>query len=126
MLRKVFAASLLATALAACSEPNPILGVWVVDPDASSTGAEAAAGVAGLRQLEFREDKLVIGAEAIDVRYEIDGQRVIVTRTPEGRGDVYTFTDDGRMEMELPMGITVVYRQQADTPAVAAEPEATP
>lgn len=126
MLRYAFASAILAAVLAACSDPNPILGVWVVDTDESSTGAEAAAGLSGLRELEFRDDKLVIEEESVDVGYEVDGQRVIVTRTADGRGDVYTITGDDRMEMKLPMGITVVYRRLPDTPPVAAEPQATP
>lgn len=128
MLRSTFAfaIAILMMNLTACSDPNPILGVWVVDTDASSTGAQAAAGVAGMRRLEFRENKLVIDNESVDVGYEIDGERVIVTRSAEGRGEVYTFPAEGRMEMALPMGITVVYRRDTGTPPVAAEPEATP
>jgi hypothetical protein len=113
--------ALLVGGLAACAEPNPIEGVWVVDEEASSGGAQAAASVAGLKQLEFREDKLVIGTESVDVSYETDGQRVIVTRTAEGKGEVYTMTDDGKMKHEMPMGITVVYKRAEATPPVAAE-----
>ena len=126
MLRYAFAIAILVASFTACSDPNPILGVWVVDTDASSTGAQAAAGMAGLRRLEFRKDKLVIDNESVDVRYESDGTRVIVTRTAEGKGEVYSFPSEGRMEMALPMGITVVYRRDTGTPPVAAEPEATP
>ncbi len=126
MLRSAFAFSILVACLAACSEPSPILGVWSVDRDASSSGAEAAAALAGLQEIEFRPDKLVIGNESVDVSYESDGERVIVTRAVEGRGDVYTLTAEGLLEMELPMGITVVYRRVSDTPPVAAEPDATP
>jgi hypothetical protein len=123
MLRSVLALSILLAFLAGCSERNPIHGTWVVDSDASSTGAQAAAAVAGLTRLEFRESQLVIGSESTDVSYETDGERVIVTRTTEGSGDVYTITEEGLMEMGLPMGITVVYRRLSDTPPVAAAPE---
>lgn len=126
MLRTAFALTILAVGLTACTDPNPILGTWVVDTEASSTGAEAAAGLAGIRELEFREDKLVIDDESVDVTYEIDGQRVIVTRTVEGRGDVFQLTDENRLEAELPMGIKVVYRRVTDSPPVAAPPASEP
>ncbi|MGI9590809.1 MAG: hypothetical protein ACR2P8_05535 [Myxococcota bacterium] len=124
MLRTAFALTILAVGLAACTDPNPIIGAWVIDSDASSTGAEAAAALAGLRELEFREDKLVMKDESVDVAYEVDGQRVIVTRTAEGRGDIYTLTGEDRLQTELPMGIKVVYRRVTDTPPVAAEGQA--
>jgi hypothetical protein len=126
MLRTAFALAFLLATLSACSDPNPLIGSWIVDAEESSTGAQAAAGLAGLGQLEFRDDKLVIDEESVDVAYEIDGQRVIVTRTADGRGDVYTLTGEDRMEMKLPMGIAVVYRRAPDTPPVAAGPETTP
>ena len=124
MLRITFALAVLAFGLAACTDPNPILGTWVLDDEASSTGAEAAAALAGVRELEFREDKLVMKDESVDVAYEVDGQRVIVTRTAEGRGDIYTLTGEDRLQTELPMGIKVVYRRATATPPVAAGDQA--
>jgi hypothetical protein len=126
MLRKMIAISLMAGGLTACGEPNPIVGVWVVDSEASSAGAGAAAGVTGVQRIEFREDKLVVGSRSVEVTYEVDGDRVIVTETVDGTGEVYTLLEQDRLQKELPLGITVVYRREGATPPVAAEGAAAP
>ena len=91
----------------------------MVDPEASSSGAQAAAALAGVEKIEFREDKQVVGNESVSVSYEVADERVIVTRTGEGKGEVYTILEGDRVQRQLPMGITVVYQREGSTPPVA-------
>ena len=49
-VREGWIVPLLIGLLLACGDSNPIIGVWVVDSDATSTGAAAAAALAGVRK----------------------------------------------------------------------------
>ena len=107
--------------LTSCGQSNPIVGVWVIDEEASSTSAQAAAGLSGIERIEFREDKLVIGNKSVTVSYEVDGDRVIVTEDAAGSGEVYTIVDEGRVEKQLPMGIVLVYTREVSSPLIAED-----
>ena len=112
----------LLVGLAACSEPNPVIGVWVVDTEASATGGKTAADLSGIAKIEFRDDKMVIGSTSVDVSYEIAGNRVIVTESAEGRGEVYTIIDDDHLQKKGPMGIDIFYeREGTSTPEVTTD-----
>lgn len=125
-IQRATAAALLLGLFLACGESNPIIGVWVVDTQATSGGAAAAASLAGIEKVEFRGDKRIVGTKSVDVTYEVDTERVIVTQTNEGEGEVYTILPDDRIRTALPLGIVVVYRREGSEPPVAPEAEAQP
>jgi hypothetical protein len=127
MLRRTLAIWILASCMLGCGEANPIIGVWVVDPRAGTVGAEAAAIITGKQRIEFREDKRIIADKSTDVRYEVTGDRVIVTESEQGQGVVYTILDPNRIEIEIPPGILLVYqREGADAAAPGAGSRPTP
>jgi hypothetical protein len=84
------------------------------------------AGLAGIEKVEFREAKRVIGSKSVDVTYDIAGERVIVTQSDEGEGEVYTILEDDRIRTEMPLGIVVVYRREGSEPTVDPGVEARP
>jgi hypothetical protein len=115
---------LLPIALTACGETNPLLGRWVFDADASeglaAAGAVIARGFSGVEEIEFREDKMVLGGKSQSVSYEVADDRVIVTGA-DGEGLVYTIVDANRVVLDSAGGRLAYKRVQPPEAEVDAE-----
>ena len=112
--------------LVGCGEPNPLLGRWEYDKEESrglaAAGAEISAGLSGVDQIEFREDKMVSGGKSESVTYEVTEDRVIVTG-PDGKGEVYTIVDENRVILDKPTGRIALRRVLPTVAAPAPDPE---
>jgi hypothetical protein len=97
-------------AAAACGR-NPILGDWEIDRAESSRGAVVAAEAADLTTLSFEGGAIVATGTEIPVRYEAEGDVVRAVRG-DGRGEHrIEVLPDGRIRVELPIGVTAVYKR---------------
>lgn len=96
--------------LVACSR-NPVLGDWEIDPTQSSRGAVLAAKAADLAALSLRSDAIVAKDLEIPVTWTVEGQVARAARG-DGRGEHRAeLLPDGRLQVELPIGVTAVYRR---------------
>ena len=95
----------------ACSTGNPIIGRWKVDDKESLSGVGAGLGLVGMDEIEFRADKMIMGSVVLEVSYEVDEDRVIVTNKKAGHGQVFRILDEDRIKFEVPMGLAIVYRR---------------
>jgi hypothetical protein len=95
--------------VSACGR-NPVLGDWEVDPDDNARGVLLAVEAAELETLSFGGSSIASPGTEIPVSYVVEGDVVRVVRG-DGRGehrvDVLV---DGRIRVELPIGVTAVYR----------------
>jgi hypothetical protein len=110
--RRAAAALGLAIALLAlaCSR-NPVLGEWDLDRGASSRGAVLAAEATDLAALSLRGDAIVAKGTEIPVTWAVEGQVARAVRG-DGRGEHRVeLLPDGRLQVELPIGVTAVYRR---------------
>jgi hypothetical protein len=106
----VAAGAAVALAAAACGR-NPVLGDWEIDRAESSRGAVLAAEAADLATLSFERDAIAAPGVEIPVTYEVEGDLVRVVRG-DGRGEHRVeVLPDGRIRVELPIGVTAVYRR---------------
>ena len=96
--------------LAACGR-NPVLGDWVIDRDDNTQGALLAVEAADMETLRFEGATIASPDTQIPVSYVVDGDVVRVVRG-DGRGEhrVEVLPDD-RIRVELPIGVTAVYRR---------------
>jgi hypothetical protein len=100
----------VAVAAAACGR-NPVLGDWEIDRADSSRRAMLAADVADLATLSFQSGAIVATGTQIPVRYEVAGDVVRAVRV-DGRGEHrIEVLPDGRIRVELPIGVSAVYRR---------------
>jgi hypothetical protein len=104
---------LLAVALllaGACGR-NLLLGGWEIDRDDNARGVLLAADAAELATLRFESDGVAAPGVEIPVSYVAEGEVVRVVRG-DGRGEHRVeLLPDGRIRVELPIGITAVYRR---------------
>ena len=99
-----------ALAAAACGR-NPILGAWELDRDETPLGTVLAVDATDLATLRFESDALVVPGVEIPVTYVLEDDVVRVVRG-DGRGDHRVdVLPDGRLRVELPIGVTAVYRR---------------
>jgi hypothetical protein len=107
------AAILLAVAalgVAACGR-NPLLGEWELDRDETPLGAVIAVEATDLATLRFESDALVAPGIKIPVTYAVEGDDVRVVRG-DGRGEHRALVlPDGRLRVDLPIGVTAVYKR---------------
>jgi len=97
-------------AAAACGR-NPVLGDWELDRGETSQGAVLAVEATDLATLRFEGDALVAPGTKIPVSYAIEGEVVRVV-CGDGRGEHRVeVLPDGRLRVELPIGVTAVYRR---------------
>ena len=103
---------LLAAALAAAAcGRNPLLGDWELDRGETPRGAVLAAEATDLATLSFEGDAVVSPGTKIPVSYVVEGDVVRVVRG-DGRGEHRVeVLPDGRLRVELPIGVTAVYRR---------------
>ena len=105
----VLVVALLATA---CGR-NPVLGDWEIDRDENGRGVLLAAEAAELRTLRFESASIASPGTEIPVSYVVEGDVVRVVRG-DGRGEHRVeVMPDGRIRVELPIGVTAVYRRAA-------------
>jgi len=103
----------LLLAAVGCGE-NPVLGEWVVDPAQNSRGVLRATEAADLERLTFSRDAIESGDTRILVSYVVEDRRVRVVRG-DGRGEHRVeLLDDGRLHVELPIGVDAVYRRAGE------------
>lgn len=102
-------ASLLATSVA-CGR-NPVLGDWEIDRDDNARGVLLAVDAAELQTLDFESASIAAPGTEIPVSYVQEGEVVRVVRG-DGRGEHRVeLLPDGRIRVELPIGVTAVYRR---------------
>jgi hypothetical protein len=100
----------VALAAAACGR-NPVLGDWEIDRAESSRSAILAAEAAELATLSFESGAIVASETEIPVTWEVEGDVVRAVRG-DGRGEHrIEVLPDGRIRVELPIGVSAVYRR---------------
>jgi hypothetical protein len=105
------AAALLVVAAVACGPRNPVLGDWEIDRDDNSRGVLLAAEAADLTALRFESAAITSPGTEIAVSYVREGDVVRVLRG-DGRGEHRVeLLPDGRIRVELPIGVTAAYRR---------------
>jgi hypothetical protein len=105
---------MVALAATACSREgeNPVLGDWEIDRDQTRNGAVIAVEVTDLGELNFRNDAIASKETVIPVTYVVEEGRVRAIRS-DGRGEhVIEVLPDQRIRVELPIGVTAVYRRK--------------
>jgi hypothetical protein len=97
--------------LAAACGRNPVLGDWEIDREASSRGAVLAAEATDLATLSLRGDAIVAKDTSIPVTWQVEGDVARAVRA-DGRGEHRVEAlPDGKIRVELPIGVTAVYRR---------------
>jgi hypothetical protein len=103
----------LLLALAACGPANPVLGDWELDRGETGAGAVLAAEAAQLERLSFGREGVAAGDTEIAGSYVVEAERVRFVRG-DGRGEhAIELLADGRIRVELPIGVAAVYRRPA-------------
>ncbi len=111
MPRVRLSAWLAVALLAAACGRNPVLGDWELDRDETSRGALLAAEAAELTTLRFESNSVDVSGTEIPVSYVVEGDLVRVVRG-DGRGEHRVeVLPDGRIRVELPIGVTAVFRR---------------
>ena len=96
--------------MAACSR-NPVLGDWEIDTDDNARSVLLAVETTELQTLRFESDSIAAPGTAIPVSYVMEEGVVRVVRG-DGRGEHRVeLLPDGRIRIELPIGVTAVYRR---------------
>jgi hypothetical protein len=109
----VAAAVVVPLATTACGRAggNPVLGDWELDRGATGASAVVAAETTDLIRITFRGDAIAAGDTVIPVTWIVEGERVRAVRG-DGRGEhAIERLPDGRIQVELPIGVTAVYRE---------------
>jgi hypothetical protein len=108
--RAALAAAALCLALA-CGPSNPVQGDWELDRSETSAGAAAAVDATDLAKLRFDSSGAAAGDTTIPGTWQVEEGVVRLVRT-DGRGEhrIVVRADD-RIEVELPIGVTAVYRR---------------
>jgi hypothetical protein len=104
----VLAAALVASA---CGR-NPLLGDWELDRGETSRGAVLAVDATELATLRFESDAIVAPGTKIPVTFVVERDDVVRVVRGDGRGEHRVeVLPDGRLRVELPIGVTAVYRR---------------
>jgi hypothetical protein len=103
-------AAVLCLALA-CGPANPVDGDWELDRGETGTGAVAAVVATDLATLHFDRDGATSGDTKIPGTWVVEEGVVRLVRA-DGRGEhrIVVRSED-RIEVELPIGVTAVYRR---------------
>ena len=100
---KVFALATATLLLAACSDPNPLLGKWTLQ---KTSGIKAydfkMAQVTGNGQITFKEDRVISGTKALKVTYSVSGEEVTVKYAHNGNANTYAIIDDSYFMFDIP------------------------
>jgi len=101
------------SALAGCGRSNPVLGDWELDRSATEAGAVLAVQATQMEHLTFTRNGVSDGATEIEGSYVVEEGRVRFVRA-DGRGEhVITTLPEERIQIELPIGVTAVYKKAA-------------
>lgn len=91
---------------------NPVLGDWVIDRDQTRDGAVIAAEVTDLAEISLRRESIAAKDTEIPVSWIVEDGRVRAVRG-DGRGEhAIEVLPEGRIRVELPIGVTAVYRRK--------------
>jgi len=105
------AAALLVVVAVAWSPRNPVLGDWEIDRDDNTRGVLLAVEATDLTTLRFESAAIASPGTEIAVSYVREGDVVRVVRG-DGRGEHRVeLLPDGRIRVELPIGVTAAYRR---------------
>ena len=97
---------------AACGASNPVLGDWEIDRDDNRRGVLLAVEAADLETLSFEREAIASPGTEIPVSYVVEEDVVRVVRG-DGRGEHRVeLLQDGRIRVELPIGVTAVYARE--------------
>lgn len=108
-IRRYACLALLGVAVA-CSR-NPVLGDWEIDRDDNASSVLLAVDTTELQTLSFENDSIASPGTQIPVSYVMEEGVVRVVRG-DGRGEHRVeVLPDGRIRVELPIGVTAVYRR---------------
>ncbi len=114
--RRLRAAAVLAlglAAIAACGASNPVLGDWELDREETARGAVFAVEATELERLSFTREGTLAGNTEIPGSYLVEEASVRFVRD-DGRGEhAIELLPDGRIRVELPIGVSAVYRRAA-------------
>lgn len=94
-----------------CGPSNPLLGEWEMDSSQTSLGAATFARQSGFDRLTFEPERVVTGDVELSVHYIIEEDRVRVVRRDRDHEDVVELLANGLINVEIPPGISVVYRR---------------
>jgi hypothetical protein len=104
-------AGLAAVLLALGCGRNPVIGEWEIDRDDNTRGALLAVEAADMGSLTFSGDAVASPGTEIPVEYVVEEGVVRVVRG-DGRGEHRVeLLADGRIRVELPIGVAAVYRR---------------
>jgi hypothetical protein len=107
---RLAACAAFALLLAACGR-NPVLGDWEVDRDANTRGVLLAVDAAEIATLRFEADAVAAPGAEIPASY-VEEEGVVRVVRGDGRGEHRVeLLPDGRIRVELPIGVTAVYRR---------------
>jgi len=99
---------------AACGPSNPVLGDWEIDRDDNRRGVLLTVESTQLETLSFGREAIASPGTEIPVGYVVEEDVVRVMRG-DGRGEHrIELLQDGRIRVELPIGVTAVYRRAGE------------
>ena len=102
---------IVALLLAVACGRNPLLGDWEIDRADNARSVLVAVEAADLATLHFERGSIVAPGREIPVSYVTEDDVVRVMRA-DGRGEHrIEVLPDGRIRVELPIGVTAVYRR---------------
>lgn len=109
-------AGLALLSLGACTESNPLIGVWEVEepPGVLQQMVSRVFSSMTFSELEFTEDKMIFGSTFCDAEYEVAESRVLVQTDCIELGLVFQRLEEGRISLALPGGQTLTYRRRDD------------
>jgi hypothetical protein len=108
---KILALPVIALALAACTDANPLIGEWTMDRADTAPGAAALATKSGLDHITFAPTTVLAGDTELAVDYIVEGDRIRIVRRERDYEDLVELLEDGRIRVHLPAGIPVVYKR---------------
>ena len=82
-----------------------------MDSSQTSLGAATFARQTGFDHLTFEPERVVTGDVELRVRYVIEEDRVRVVRRDRDHEDIVELLADELINVEIPPGISVVYRR---------------
>jgi hypothetical protein len=109
-MRRLAALAVALCLLAGCSR-NPVLGDWELDRGQTEMGAMLAAQAAGLEQLRFERGAVVAGETRIEGSWVVEQGHVRFVRADGSGEHAIELLDDGRIDVELPIGVHAIYRE---------------
>jgi hypothetical protein len=98
-------------ALAGCGRSNPVLGDWEIDRQENDRGVLLAVQAAELEKLSLDRGGATSGETRIPGEWVVEEGRVRLVREDERGEHLIEVLPDDRIRVELPIGVTAVYRR---------------